>query len=284
MSSESRKARSSPARYLSYTDILDKEAQMKLQGQKRDDFIATGKAGHNILLFGNKLVGGLSKTDLKHESANINIIPFPTNYELLERLSTYSLVILDYAAFQDGASVRSEPQDIFEKQMLDALEAGTTFCFVHYKEIVPRHDQYSYKTGYMEKSDIAKCRDFQIGFRWLFNIRPHVGKDLLITTDVARNEFKSFLDKWGASYNGFTTYDNGKFDEVICNFGEFAVGFALNIRKGRIVYLPFQRDYTRKKDLASGLLSLIDCLMTYIAKSTSDIPIWELHLSFRKNH
>jgi hypothetical protein len=247
---------------------------MKLQGQKRDDLIATGKAGHNILLFGNKLVGGLSKADLNHDSATIHVIPFPTNYELLERLSTYSLVILDYAAFQDGASVRAEPQDIFEKQMIDALDAGTSFCFVHYKEIVPGHDQYGYKTGYMAKSDIAKCRDFQIGFRWLYNIRPHAGKDLLITTDVVRNEFKPFLNKWGASYNGFTTYDNGKFDEVICNFGEFAVGFVLNFRKGRIVYLPFQRDYTRKKDLAGGLLSLIDCLITYIAKSSSDIPIW----------
>lgn len=247
---------------------------MKLQGQKRDDLIATGKAGHNILLFGNKLVGGLSKADLNHESATIHVIPFPTNYELLERLSTYSLVILDYAAFQDGVSVRSEPQDIFEKQMLDALDAGTTFCFVHYKEIVPGPDKYGHETGYMAKSEIAKCRDFQIGFRWLFNIRPRVSKDLLLSTDIARNEFKSFLDKWGASYNGFTTYGDGKIDEVICSFGKFVVGFVLNFRKGRIVYLPFQRDYTRKKDLAHGLQSLIDCLITYTVKSTSDIPLW----------
>jgi len=247
---------------------------MNLQGHKRDDLIISGKAGHNILLFGNKLVGGLSKNDLEHESATIHVIPFPTNYELLERLSTYSLVILDYATFQDGASVRSEPQDIFEKQMLDALDAGTTFCFVHYKELVPGYDQHSHQTGYMVKSDIAKCRDFQIGFRWLFNIRPHVGKDLLLSTDAVRNEFKPFLDKWGASYNGFTTYHDGKFDDIICSFGKHAVGFTLNYRKGRIVYLPFQRDYTRKKDRAIGLQSLIDCLITYTAKSISNIPLW----------
>jgi hypothetical protein len=56
---------------------------------------------------------------------------------------------LDYAPFYDGNQVYLEHQEIFEKQMIEALDAGTVFCFLHYDESVPKYYQHGFDTGHI---------------------------------------------------------------------------------------------------------------------------------------
>ena len=248
----------------------------KTSSNKRDALIVAKKAAHEVLLFGNKVFGELDETDFVHQNARIDLLPFPSGYSSLKRLANYTLVILDYSAFIAGNKLHNEPQEVFAKQMIEALDAGTTFCFVHNNEDVPEEDKYSFQTGHMRKDDIDKCLQRQIAFRWLknFSIRPIHNDNIILSGEISRNEFKVFLDKWGASHNVFHSYGEGKFDDIIIAIEDFKIGFTIIARKGRIVFLPFQRDFSRLQDLKDGLHSLIDCLLTYISKSIIQTPLW----------
>lgn len=248
----------------------------KLRGSKRDALIAAGKAGHRVLVFGQQVFGPLTEGDVTHENASIRLAKFPEEFASLPRLLNFSLVILDYQAFKSG-SADPHLQDIFEKQMFEALDAGVTFCFVHYDEPVPTYDPYGFSTGHMEQGSIDKCRATQIGFRWLvpFSIRPARHDNPIVWGDIKRNVFKSFLDRWGASRNFFSAYNEGEFADTIVDAGEgVALGFALNSRKGRLIFLPFQRNFTSREEITNALHSLIDCLLTYLTKSLVEVPEW----------
>jgi len=103
-------------------------------GGKREALITAGKARHKVLLFGKKVFGEFATEITDHENADIETHPYPEDYSSLERLANYTLVVLDYAAFWIPEHSRNYPdqQKFFEKDMLDALNNGTTFCFVHY--------------------------------------------------------------------------------------------------------------------------------------------------------
>jgi hypothetical protein len=249
---------------------------LKLRGDKRDSLIKAGKTGHRVLIFGKKVFGDFAPNVLSIGNAQVDYIRFPDDYSQLQRLAVYTLVILDYAAFDAGKSTYITQQEVFEKQMIEALDAGTTFCFVHYNEFAPRQAPYLYATENMVSEDVEKCRRRQIGFRFLdaFSIRPYNYDQLILDAKIKRNEFKSFLDKWGASYNLFVPYSEGNIDDVISGLDSSALGFTLNSRKSRIIYLPFQRDFSRGEDLVAGLNSLIDCLLTYITRTITEIPDW----------
>lgn len=239
-------------------------------GEKRNSLIISGKTGHKVLLFGEKVHGGIEIND--HKNATVQQHPFPSNYESLERVANYSLVILDYSAFQHRGYDLTEQQKFFEKQMLDALDAGTTFCFVHYNQPSPN---YNHREDDL-RSQIQQLSKTQIGFKWL---APLSGKaynldDLIPDSDVQRNEFKPFLDRWGASHNFFESSDDTEFDDVISTVGELVSAFVINRRRGKLIYIPFQRDFARKEHTAEGLNSLIDCLLTYTTKSMSEAPAW----------
>jgi hypothetical protein len=257
----------------------------KIHTSKRDSLIAAKKIAHKVLLFGKKVFDDLKDNDFSHENAIIELIPFPSGYSSLERLSNYTLVILDYSAFTDGDSVYSQAQEVFAKLMLEALDAGTTFCFVHYNELVPKYAPYTPDLSQMNTDDIKKCLLMQIAFKWLysFSIRPVCVEQPVLSGELLRNEFKAFLDKWGASHNVFQPFGEGKFDDKITSLNDdIAPAFTLMARKGLIVLLPFQRDFSRKQDLRDGLHSLIDCLLTYITRTIVQTPIWGLEPFFQE--
>ena len=245
------------------------------RGDKRDALIAAGKAGHKILIFGQKVFGSNSANSLSHENAVIETIKFPEEFSTLTRLVNYSVVILDYAAF-DADGHDTHRQDIFEKQMEEALGAGTTFCFVHYnnKALEIAYNKY---TNFSDNAFTKLLGKSQIGYRWLehYKISPHLFKDRILSGNVKRNVFKVFLDKWGASRNYFGLNDNNSFNDVISALTEdIALGFTLNAFKGRLIYLPFQRNYSRPQDILEGLKTLVDCLLTYITESLIEVPEW----------
>lgn len=252
-------------------------SSLKIRGQKREGLIVARRIGHRVLLFGDKVLGDLDAQSLQHENATIETVAFPSDqYSKLGRLAEYTLVILDYAAFITAKGSHVTTQEVFEKQMIEALDAGTTFCFLHYNEFAPRQDPYGFRKDGMSSSDIEECRKRQIGFGWLdvFSIRPLNSEEALLSGTLSRGEFKAFLDKWGASHNYFRPYGERKFDDVILGMDEFAFAFMLKVRNGRVLYVPFQRDFSRKEDLKQGLQTLIDCLLTYITKSITETPVW----------
>ena len=238
---------------------------------------------HKVLLFGQSVFGNL-KPNLSIDYCDVDFISFPGEYNKLSRLAAYDLVILDYSAFLVGGSVREHEQEVFAKQMLEALDKGTCFCFLHYKEQVPGHDRYNSDDGYMAEEGIEICYANQIGFRWLreFDIRPYLLKTPVISASVERNEFKVYQERWGASKNVFKTYKDGKIGEMILSGRSgYALGFALPIRRGRILYLPCQRDFNRPDSITECLTTLINSAITYITKSSTEIPVWAQTPLFR---
>jgi len=106
---------------------------------KRDEHIAANRIGHKILFIGKDRYGDFPKMVKNNENAQIDTLLIPKEYQKLGRLKDYTLVILDYAPFVSEGVVYSESQNVFDKLVIEALDAGTIFCFVHYNESVPKH-------------------------------------------------------------------------------------------------------------------------------------------------
>lgn len=243
---------------------------------KRNRGSGFGEKGHRVLLFGQELFDGCQGELRDHPNAEIVPLKFPDDYSKLKRLADYTLGIADYAAFSRGVGGPLDAQGVFEKMMIEALTAGTCFCFVYFDEEIPEFDQYGYKTAHMNKADMKRLAKIQIGYRWLnyLQIKPLHSDSVLLFGDVKRQEFKKFFIGWGGGHHAFRPYGDRQFDEVLIASDEDALGFALNVRRSKIIYLPFQRDFQRSQDFADGMFCLIDSTLSYLAKSSAMLPTW----------
>jgi len=229
-----------------------------------------------VLIFGQKVFGP-QKPTVSIDYCDVHTSLFPQEYEKLPRLVDYDLVLLDYSAFDLAGTVYESQQEIFEKQMLEALGAGTCFCILHYQEQAPLSDSKVPGTGYIDTKAVASCRRKEIGFRWLekFQIRVVSFESPKMSALVNRNEFKLFQERWGSSKNAFIPYSGGNFSDVILSLetGE-AVGFALSQRRGKILYLPCVRDFGRPQLVTECLECLINGIITYLTRSSTELPSW----------
>lgn len=239
-----------------------------------------GREKHRVLIFGVRTYGS-NPLSINLDFCNVELIPFPSGYKKLKALSEYTLIILDYAVFSDkdqATVLYQQKQEIFEKQMLEALESGTCFCFLHYDEVAPSYDQYNAKHGYMDSEDTGACYQTQIGFRWLDNSkgRPIKLSSPIISYPLRRNEFKKYMDRWGASKNVFKAYNEKYFSDIIAGKEEelLATAFSVDRRKGKLVYVPCQRDFSRPEMLSDTFATLIDSVITYLTKSRMELPEW----------
>jgi len=223
-----------------------------------------GKEKHRILIFGKKTCGSLP-LNINLDLCDIELITFPSDYQKLGNLCEYTIVILDYSVFSLEDSFYGKEQEVFEKQMLEALDSGTCFCILHYHDLVPDED------------GIEKCRQLQIGFRWLveFGILPFRTKSPIISPQLKRGEFNKYMNRWGASKIVFAALKETPFSDIIAGGGDDkALAFTLDIRRGKLIYMPCQRDFSRLEMLGDAFSSLIDSLITYLAKSRLEIPKW----------
>lgn len=237
-------------------------------GEKKTALVAAGKVGHKIALIGQRVFGNLLKEDVSREDAEIQLFNLPGDYDKIEPLSNYTLVILDYESFRDSQQF----QQYFAKRMVEALELGVNFCFVHYDHPVPGQGSFS-----LDNSNTYGLYSQQIGLQaiWGKGIVPYRATAAFHSGKVIRNEFKRFLDTWGGSHNFFSAQDG--FDDVIyqaVHENNLVLGFALASARGKIILLPFIRDFSRKDNAALGIKTLIDCLLTYIVKSLTQLPSW----------
>ncbi len=232
-----------------------------------------GKGKHRVLLFGKKTFH--TSLTIKLDSCEVEQILFPDDRRMPRTLSEYTLVILDYSAFMaEGGGVLQKDQEIFEKMMLEALSSGTCFCFLHYDEVVPKDQRYGYGYGGMDEDDYHKCRHLQIGFRWSFNIRPFRYNSPILDAEIKRNEFKKYMDRWGASKSAFQPYGDGNFSDIISKFSDYTISFVVDFRRGKLIYVPCQRDFSRPDNLSECFSVLIDSLITYLTKSRTELPDW----------
>lgn len=124
----------------------------------------------------------------------------------------------------------------------------------------------------------------QIGYQWLcsFSIAPKYSESTILVGVAKRQEFRDFHLKWGASHHWFSPYGEGVIDELLIAIDDTPLGFAVNARKSKILFLPFQRDFQRKQDFLNGLNCLIDSLLTYITRSLAEIPTWAQEPFFQR--
>ncbi len=247
---------------------------------KRTDATLSGRDKHRVLIFGERTCGSKT-TPITHDLCSVEIIRFPSDYDQMKDLSGYNLVILDYSAFlreQHGvvSSVYEKEQEVFEKQMLHAAGSGTSFCIVHYDEDVPREDPYS-GAGRMNEDDVKECRRLQIGFRWLekFSIKAVRLDSPILLSNTVRNEFQAYVDRWGTSKLAFRPYGDGALSDVIVGLtDDYTSGFALDFGRGKLIYLPCQRDFSRPRNTRDLFNRLIDSVTTYLTRTRTDLPPW----------
>lgn len=230
--------------------------------------------GHRVLIT-KSIAGNRAENALTHPNAKIAI----NRLQDAGRLKDFDLVILSFSEFEmrDRNRTFKDPyKDIFEKQALEALDEGTTLCFIHHRESVPGDFADYQRSGYTSDEAAESCLETQAGFRWIASRQIRIGmhSQIILRADVKRGEFGTFLKKWGASYNYFGTFENGKFNDVLCSLNDFAIGFSIDWSRGMIVYLPFQANHNSPQDFEDGLLCLIDSLLTYKAKHIRELPDW----------
>jgi len=201
---------------------------------------ASESAQHKVLI-AQSLANGLNGKKLTHPNAEVT-----TNFfHNAGRLKEYDLVVLPFSEFEgadsQGRQTKDAYKDIFDKQLLEALEHGTTFCFIHHNETVPGSTRFHGRSGYESDEAADACSKTQAGFPWIAaqKIRIHRNSEIILSADVKRGEFGTFLKKWGASYNFFDTFEDGKFDDVLYSINEFPLGFTIKRARGMMVYLPF---------------------------------------------
>jgi len=252
---------------------------MKLFNKNMEN-VSVKEKKHRVLIFGERTCG-TNPISVNHDSCNIEIICFPSDkYDELENLSDYELVILDYSVFlkedQYGGYMIFKGQDIFEKQMFEALKLGTCFCILHYDDFVPSNDPYM--RGCMLYEDVEKCRQSQIGFRFLdkFGIRPKKTDRPILGGQIKRNEFKNYMDSYGASMLYFDIINDEKIslDFIVELRNGLAFAFAIDVSRGKLIYIPCQRDFSRPKLLEKTFTTLVDSLITYLTKSRMELPKW----------
>lgn len=241
-------------------------------GSKRDALIAAGKAGHKIAVIGERIFYDLRADAISRDDVDIQLFKIPGEYEKIETLVNYTLVILDYEAFR----THQDLQQYFVKNMNKALEAGVNFCFVYYDNTVPAQGDFSPEMGAGYE---AYTR--QIGYQvlWGLQILPYRASVAFHSGKVIQKEFKPFLDRWGASHIFFQS-EQTKNPIYQVDQNNLVLGFATDSGKGKIVFLPFIRDVSRKSDLIEGIKTLIDCLLTYITKSLVTLPDWAEQSAF----
>ncbi|HEX9927497.1 MAG TPA: hypothetical protein VGB02_03015 [Pyrinomonadaceae bacterium] len=213
------------------------------------------KTGHKILLISSNLSYSSIKEEIKRNDGEIFYYP-SDKFGDVDRLINYTLCIVDYNAFSDHPSYR----ELFVKQMFEALEFGVNFCVVYYGNSI---DSNALGTQILS--------DFKLGSPHSFSKPIHHGKAI-------KNEFNSFIRRWGSSAIVFKNVTQDS--EIICKSDEALIGFSTPIKRAKIIYLPFFRNTSNKKDLKEGFETLIDSLLTYIARSHIDLPVWAGESSF----
>lgn len=246
-----------------------------MKNTKTDTLASMSK--HRVLLFGRKLFDLYGSQLSSTNNAHIEVIDFPYDedeYGNLQRLTDYTLVVTDYAPFKYDEDFYPKQRNVFDKLISEALQSGTTICFVHYNEDIPRGSKYSRETSKMYAEDRRKLNHSQLGFRILdrLSITPWKNDTPILDCTIHREVFRPFLSKWGASHNCFVADEHDNFDDIIVSYRNLPIGFTKELGRGRIIFLPFQRDFDRENDLLKGIYTLVDCLLTYITKMQQPLP------------
>ena len=245
-------------------------------------------------MIAKSVVGNLDENALTHPNAKIVIKGFRN----AGRLKDFDMIVLSFSEFEvkdrNYRTSKDPYKDIFEKQALEALDEGTMFCFVHHNEVVPGRFADYRTSGYDSDEGADNCLEMQAGFRWIASRNIRIGRNpkIILEADVKRGEFSTFLNKWGATYNFFGTFEDGKYDDILYSLNKYAIGFSIDWSRGTIVYLPFQANHESQQDLMDGVLCLVDSLLTYKAKRIKELPVWakeplfenEIKLAAEKNH
>ena len=250
-----------------------------IKGKKRNDLLASKMVGHRVLIIDGHIGIGPSRELIRHENATIDIIESHQQAPDNRRLAEYTLVILDYQSFvSDDNKVFKRSQEVFEKQAMEALEAGTTLCFVHYNADVPR--DLSYNAGTVDEASVAHFAQYQIGLKFLrlLGFRPYSIERLLTLGRVHRHEFQGFFQRWGASYVFFGKNNRyEKIEEPFLSLDDdsvIALAFAEQFLNGHILYLPFQRNHGNPTDIVDGVLALVDACLSYLTLKVASLPDW----------
>lgn len=195
---------------------------------------------------------------------------FPNNWHKHKRANNYSIIILDYDVFYD----HPKEQEIFEKELFEALDNAATVCFLHYDETIPNHDEYNCTAPYFNRKHVNHLKQHQIGLKFLLmvNIAPHKITEL-IHPKLKTEEFKNYGDKWACSKLYFKEFEALDIDEIFTR-DKYYLGFSTSFKKGDLIFLPAQKDHSKQKDVEELYSTLTDSLITYKTKKRIDIPDW----------
>src|SRR5262249_16952942 len=69
-------------------------------------------------------------------------------------------------------------------------------------------------------------------------------------------------------------YGDREVDEILSFDEEMHVGFSSNLRKGKVLFLPCQRDFNRPESIQKCLTALVNALVTYKSRSSLELPEW----------
>lgn len=222
-------------------------------GKKLVDKAMAGKAGHRIAVIGQEIFKDIDSTEFTNETYSVSL-HHQSQFDNNERLVNYTLCIVAYDAFQsDGL------QNNFIKQMLEALDNGVNICFVYYTD----HPTKNKHTGHDSAGATVSKK---------INVTPGFLDKLAHEASIKKQEFQPFLKKWGVTNLKFESSDKNVKPLYVTDESEI-LGFSADFKNAEIFFLPFINTSSRN-DRKNGLETLIDNLLTYLAKSRVDLPVW----------
>jgi hypothetical protein len=220
-----------------------------------------GEIGHRVAVIGIEIFGSLNEQEFDNDNYSTELYKFE-DFNKLGRLTNYTLCLIGYDAFNDEIK-----QSNFIKQMIEATEEGVNFCFLYYNE-----NSSSNRGTSRENVGYQVLKTFGIGDSENLN-------EIIREANVRQQEFRPFLRKWGATNLRFASL-NEKFKSIYESDDFGVLGFSILIKNAEIFFIPYIRDHASQLDLKRGLETLIDNLLTYLAKSRIELPSWAKEFSF----
>jgi hypothetical protein len=231
-----------------------------------------------VLILGENTFGQRLKTILSNDY-EIVLQSLFNNWDKRQRATEYDLIILDYSVFMHQGNFYKDNNEIFIKEIYEAIEKGKSFCFLHYDDAVPKY--YGTGPSGLDEKDSVRLSEMQIGYHILrtLKIAEYKNDSPVYSARVHRKEFEEYLKKWGASKLFFKSYGENKFTDIIySNNMDYPFGF----RIGRCFFLPAQRNFDNNGELENLFKTLIKSIFAYLDKLHIELPSFSKDPIFQK--
>jgi len=245
---------------------LAQEKQIEL---KKKELEKEKESKLNVLVYGSDQLSYPYDSGYTIENEFYNVMFYKLANSESPPFIEFDIVVIHYGVFLSSGSPSYNCYEAEltkrKKEMVEFLKKkGTTACFL------------ISKVG--DNPIVLRDKDLVIDFLLRYKIQP---SPLAVDREdihANRGEFKRFLEKYGIARNNLAYSDDSY--KQLCSTGNEVHGVGI---QSKLICLPYHfTDVSRKDRISEFITTLVDCVLSYKAKTYYELPVWVSDFSFKK--